>query len=326
MSEEMSTAWKFTDADGEFTMRHPERTSYLYFPLADGSGLKSSITPELQGDAKVDQNRFLLTPVTAEDLHHTSYGRNFWLHDDRGVTWSVGGRSARQRASSGSDDGDQVTMNAGFLWHSVIRQNTNLGFKAEVTNFVPAGDGSVELMRVRITNTGDLERTITPTAAIPIFGRSADNIRDHRHVTSLLHRIFTTDRGVVVRPTLSFDERGHQLNETSYGVCGADTEGAPPIGYYPMLCDFVGEGGSLDWPAAVTENRPVSAKAGQYVEGYEAIGALRFAPVVLAPGETAEYRLALGVGKSHDHAEDWHYLQEDTFDEALKKNQATLGG
>lgn len=35
------------------------------------------------------------------------------------------------------------------------------------------------------------------TSAIPIYGRSADNLRDHRHVTSLLHRIRTTGRGVI---------------------------------------------------------------------------------------------------------------------------------
>ena len=48
--------------------------------------------------------------------------------------------------------------------------------------------------------------------------RSADNIRDHRHVTSLLHRIETTQYGIEVTPVLSFDERGHRKNDiaTSY--------------------------------------------------------------------------------------------------------------
>ena len=317
MKNKTSTAWKFVNADAEFTARNPERTSYLYFPLTNDGGLKSSITPELQGDAKVDQNRFLLTPVTVEDLHHSSYGRNFWVHDDRGNTWSVNGRSPGQRQAAGTESGDVVTLDAGFLWHRVNRENKGIGFRVEVTSFVPAGCASVELTKVRVTNIGDSQRTITPTAAIPIFGRSADNLRDHRHVTSLLHRIYTTQKGIVVRPTLSFDERGHRLNRTSYGVSGVCADGSQPIGYFPILHDFTGEGGCLDWPVAVVENLPVTATAGRYFEGYEAVGAIRFADKVLAPGEAAEYLLVLGVGESEYHREDWEYLTSTAFDEAL---------
>jgi hypothetical protein len=81
---------------------------------------------------------------------------------------------------------------------------------------VPASDDAVELMQVVLTNVVDRPLTITPTAAIPIYGRTADNLRDHRHVTSLLHRIFTQRCGVLVRPTLSFDERGQRPNTVTY--------------------------------------------------------------------------------------------------------------
>ena len=68
-------------------------------------------------------------------------------------------------------------------------------------------------MQVTLTNIGQRARSpLTPTAAIPLYGRSADNLRDHRHVTSLLHRIRAVRHGVLVRPTLSFDERGHRPN------------------------------------------------------------------------------------------------------------------
>ena len=73
---------------------------------------------------------------------------------------------------------------------------------------------------VTIHNEGQKEKNITGIAAIPIYGRSADNIRDHRNVTSMLHRIRTTKEGVVVTPTMSFDERGHQKNSTTYFVYG----------------------------------------------------------------------------------------------------------
>ena len=123
---------------------------------------------------------------------------------------------------------------AGFLWHSIERTNSTLGLRAEVTNVVPANADQVELMRVTLTNIGDQTLTLTPTAAIPIYGRSADNLRDHRHVTSLLHRTRTQRYGVTVKPTLSFDERGHQPNTITYAVLGVDADGTPPIEFFPI--------------------------------------------------------------------------------------------
>ena len=86
--------------------------------------------------------------------------------------------------------------------------------ESDVLSFAPL-NYPVEIMHVTIKNNG-ADTKITPTAAIPLFARSADNIRDHRHVTSLLHRIYVKDNGIYVKPTLSFDERGHQKNNITY--------------------------------------------------------------------------------------------------------------
>ena len=51
---------KFIDNHGSFCVNRPENTSYLYFPLASEAGLKSSVTPVLGGDSKIDQDTFLL--------------------------------------------------------------------------------------------------------------------------------------------------------------------------------------------------------------------------------------------------------------------------
>ena len=51
--------WEFVGEDASFVLRHPERTSYLYFPLANECGMKSAITPELQGDAKIDLHEII---------------------------------------------------------------------------------------------------------------------------------------------------------------------------------------------------------------------------------------------------------------------------
>ena len=60
---------RFLDADGTFILDNPEEVSYLYFPLASERGLKSAVTPNLGGDCKLDQEAFLLEPVSSENLH-----------------------------------------------------------------------------------------------------------------------------------------------------------------------------------------------------------------------------------------------------------------
>jgi cellobiose phosphorylase len=100
----------------------------------------------------------------------------------------------------------------------------------------------------------------------------------------------------LVRPTLSFDERGHTENKTTYAVLGVDEHGAPPTRFYPLTEDFVGEGGSLDWPEAVVNAQPHHAVGeGATFDGYEAMGGLLFPGIDFQPGESNTYILVLGI-------------------------------
>lgn len=74
---------KFQDKNGNFSIENPENYSGLYIPLAGENGLKSAITPSLGGDSKLDQNHFLLEPVSIENLHNNRNTRNFWCQDKR---------------------------------------------------------------------------------------------------------------------------------------------------------------------------------------------------------------------------------------------------
>lgn len=290
-----SHGWYFNDTDGTFILDTPHRTNYLYFPLVNKSGMVSVITPMLRGDIKTGQHSFLMAPVSVEDLHTSRTARNFWVSIKDRKPWSATGNSATQIADTFTDNGvETVSMQAGILWHKSIRTNAVLGLRAEITNFVPANADQVELMQVQLTNSGTQPLTLTPTAAIPLYGRSADNLRDHRHVTSLLHRISTQQHGVLVRPTLSFDERGHTPNTTTYALLGAEEDGTAPIAFFPVVEDFIGEGGTLDWPEAIVAGHP-GVKAGYTLDGYEALGGLRFREITLAPGESRTYILILAI-------------------------------
>ena len=291
----MNRGWRFIDKQGTFELPNPHHTNYLYFPLLNEAGMISSITPTLNGDLKTNQNTFLLVPTSVEDLHNNRSSRNFWLRVNGEMVWSATGSSAMQTADRFSNQGDKVTLTAGFLWHTIIRENAAVGLKAEVTNFIPAGNDTAELMRVKITNVSDKTLTITPTAAVPIYGRSADNLRDHRHVTSLLNRITCVDQGVLVTPTLSFDERGHIKNETTYAVLGVEEDGKKPVGFFPDTETFIGEGGMLDWPLAVIGDDVPISPPGTLVEGYEAMGGIRFAETKLKPNEVRSYILVLSI-------------------------------
>ena len=301
--------------DGTFALENADRVSDLYFPLANEEGMMSCVTPLLAGDAKTGQSRFLLAPVSVEDLHASRSTRNFWVWREGLGAWSAFGQSAAQTAAR-ARGGETCRVEAGFLWQTVTRESAEFGLRAETTTLVPCGD-TVELTRVRLTNISPGAFGLVPTAAVPIYARSADNIRDHRHVTSLLQRIGTGRFGVEVRPTLLFDERGHRVCATAYAVLGAEGDGEPPVGFFPVLHRFIGEGGTLDWPEAVTENREPEAGPGFSDQGEEAMGGLRFAPVTLGPGETAEYILALWV----DPKDAERFLSTAGFERALAENR-----
>lgn len=284
---------QFIDKHGSFILDNPENVSYLYFPLASEAGLKSAVTPNLGGDAKITQDSFLLEPVSSENLHNNRSSRNFWCVVDGMGVYSAAGVSARQEADKFTDQQDESRLKAGFMWHTLERTSKILPLRSVVTSFIPK-DENVEIMYVSIQNTSESPLTMTAYGAIPIYGRSADNVRDHRHVTSLLHRIKTTEYGVQVCPTMSFDERGHQKNERIYYVLGCTANGTAPECFYPTVEDFIGEGGTYTRPRAVYEQFP-GHPSHYAAAGKEAMGAFRFEKVRLLPGETAKYVLLLGT-------------------------------
>ena len=307
---------RFIDKQGSFSLDCPENYSYLYFPLANEQGIKSAVTPDFGGDCKIDQNAFLLEPVSAENLHNNRSVRNFWVKVEDKL-WSAVGASASQEAQRFTKQQEKSTLTAGFMWQRVQRTNAELGLTADVLCFVPV-QHNVEVFSVTLKNGADKPLEINPVAAIPIYGRSADNLRDHRHVTSLLHRTETTENGVLVRPTLSFDERGHRKNEITYFVCGVEGDGTYPVGFYPVTEDFIGEGGTLTHPRALIEDTaPVGVH--QHFAGKEALGGIAFAKHTLAPGEQVRYTVLLGATPEPGNIAQWveNFNTSEKVDEAF---------
>lgn len=289
-------AYEFLDENGTFELKQAIKNSYLYFPLTNEGGIMSAISPDGHGDCKISQNEFLMEPVSQENLHSSMVSRNFWLNVAGFGPWSVYGVSARQYAVTAKEKREESSVVIGKLWHKQSRRNPEIGIRAEVRTFCPPARCRAELMQVTVKNEGKEKLTMTPVAAIPIYGRSADNLRDHRHVTSLLNRIYTTEWGVTVKPTLSFDERGHSVCGMSYSVFGREDNGDAPEGYYPVLSEFIGEGGNLLWPEAVVMEKD-SIPAGEEFDGCEAMGGIRFKTCTVKPGEEKTYLLVLSFNE-----------------------------
>lgn len=289
---------QFTDNNGSFSVEHPENTSYLYFPLASEKGLKSCVTPILGGDSKLDQETFLLEPVSSENLHSNRATRNFWLKSDDGRITSITGASDEQESRKFTPDQEKCILHAGFMWHCLERTSSAPALKLRIVSFVP-WNNNVEIMHIAIQNQSEKVQNLTPYAAIPIYGRSADNLRDHRNVTSMLHRIETEANGITVCPTMSFDERGHRKNHTVYYVYGFSSLGQKPERFYPTVEKFIGEGGSYTHPRAVYESFN-GVPCGTSVAGKEAIGAFAFPEISLDPGQGIQYAILLGADTDRD--------------------------
>lgn len=304
-----------------FKMNHPDNYTYLYFPIAGEQGIKSSVTPHFAGDSKLDQNTFLLEPVSSENLHNNKSSRNFWCCVEGAGAWSATGASAEAEYDKYTPNQDECCIEAGFMWQTMTRKSAKYQLKSTVTSFVPT-DHNIEILQVVLENTAECTQKITPVAAVPIYGRSADNIRDHRHVTSLLHQIRVTDQGVEVKPKLSFDERGHQKNQITYFVYGVSGNGELPEQFFPIVEDFIGEGGSLIAPLAIKNNLE-GVNAGVQIDGKEALGGLKFASVALKSKETVAYTIIIGAAEKMDAVSEMiaAYDRADKVHTALEKTK-----
>ncbi|HEL1661114.1 TPA: cellobiose phosphorylase [Streptococcus suis] len=291
---------EFIDKNGSFTLKQAQKNHTLYFPLASEKGLKSSITPLLGGDSKISQNSFILEPISIENLHNNRSTRNVWTCIDGKETISLTGQSSDYDSDIAKEkQHDQVT--AGFMWHQLERTDEIANISTSITNFIPVS-ANIEVMHIRLKNLSNHPRRFSTYVAVPIFGRSADNLRDHRHVTSLLHRIHTTKNGVVVNPTMTFDERGHHPNHLHYYVAGYTGEGHTPVAFYPTVEEFIGESGNFTHPEAVFQHYP--GYSDYKIDGREAMGAFRFEEVTLQSGQETSYIVLLGITEEDTNIEE----------------------
>ncbi len=308
-----NSLYQYLDDGLSFLSTKAREIRTLYFPLCSTASdkIKSSITPYLSGDIKIDKNHYVTKPVSIEDLRNPT--RNFFL--------KVAGRGIFSLSSLNQDN--RSVLQAGPLWQNLKVENSALGISLGFLNFVPVSGENVEVMKVTVTNITDYPLTITPTAVIPLFARALANKHDHEHVTSLLNRLKQTDHGVLVEPSMLFNEEGHKEAEGVYFCLGTDDAQEPLEGTFPTMMSYCGEAGTLDAPQAVWEDRAPKALSDQELQGREAVGALRFKTVEISPRANKEFYIVAGMATDASEVLKIFNLFNSgkKVDKALKANQ-----
>lgn len=297
--------FKFVDNNGTFQVSVPDFWK-TYFPLTDKSGsLLSAITPGLAGDIKADNERYLMPPAAMEDLR-TNYlcKRDFFIKTDKSII----------RLSEKADD----ILTAGFLYHVIEKKTKGLCFK--ITSFIPH-DMPVEIMLVEIKNISKKKIRLEPTSFLPIYARSEKCLHDHRHVSSLLNKVDITKNSIRVSPTMIFNEHGHKQNKNVYFVCGYEGPGVNPLGQFPSLDMFYGNGGAV-YPDAIYKMIEPVTKSKTDFDGKEMCAAFRFNEKELKPGMSAEYCIFSGITKNPEDIRRY-YLKINSPKKILKKLENT---
>ncbi|MCF7908105.1 MAG: cellobiose phosphorylase [Candidatus Omnitrophica bacterium] len=277
--------YEFIDNQGTFKVKNPQGHN-LYFPLTNRDGsLLSSISPNLAGDIKADNDHFITPPLSLVDIKtNLLCRRDFFIKIS---SPNIKTKNKILRLSSPWKD----TLEAGFLYHKVIKESSQL--KAEVLNFIPYNLG-VEITWIKLINTGNTALEITPTSFMPLYGRDANCLRDHRHVSSLLNRVDLTKHGILLKPTMVFDETGHKANDATYFSLGFQDNARAPLGQFPSLNYFCGQGDLIKPDAIEKTVKPITKNQKEF-DGKETIAALLFDKKILKKSSEVNYFLITGM-------------------------------
>jgi cellobiose phosphorylase len=247
-----------------------------YMPLLNQKGLKGFLTPFFAGHLAIDHDHYLLEPASEHSMYASTTPRNIHIFVD-GKRYDVNGLLEHQM-------GQKFTYETDHTYQKVTRDMG--GIQCEVLSFLVLNE-DVEIHHITLKNTTDQDKTIQCISAVNVYGRSAENQRDHRHVTGLLNEIHVLDHSIVNVPRLHFDESGHHKNERNYFVSfyGQEIE---IEGIIPTVDDYIASG-SYQFPNGLTYKETKSK-----VTGYEAFGGIRTTKKTLKPNASIVVSLLIG--------------------------------
>lgn len=287
---------KFLDNE-LFELSNIEKNKSVYFPLCN-ENIKGSITPLMNGDLKTDHHHFALEPSSNNQLLNNNNCRNVWFKTEN-FSVNIIGDSIEQLKKQ-----DKVKVKYGFLFQEVTRTNKN--YKIDVKSYIPL-NFDTELHKVKYTNTSKKEVKLSTFISVPLYGRSADNLRDHRHVTALLNRVTLDKNAINNTPTFSFDERGHIINDVIYSVTASENNEIKR--FYPTVDCFIGNG-SFQLPDAIYKE----VSNDYQLDGFEVLGGIEYKEVTLQPNESFEFVYGISISKETTLATNKSVVSIEGFD------------
>jgi len=253
-----------------------------YIPLLNQKGLRSFLTPFFAGHLVLNHDRYILEPTSERSLYQPTTSRN--------VLFYIDGNRYDLNAMLNHQINEPYEFETGHAYQKVTRKHEGVSF--QTLSFLPMND-PVELHHITIKNESEVPKTLKAITAVELYARSAENQRDHRHVTSLLNQIHIDDDGIILHPTLHFDEKGHHPNEMKYFVFAVSHD-LKVEGIIPTFDAFV-DHGTTQYPKGL-KNFTNQTR----VEGYEAMGAISFDEMTLQPNQTIKLTLMIGADTSVD--------------------------
>jgi len=277
-----------------------------YWPLLNQKGLKGYLTPFFAGHLAIDHDHYILEPTSEQSMYAQTTSRNVHVFVD-GMRFDLNGLLPHQLEQSFTYETDHA--------YQIVTRDFS-GVELKTTSFVALHE-DVEIHLLTLSNTTHTNKEVRLMSAVNIYGRSAENQRDHRHVTSLLNEIDLYQDHIIVTPRLHFDETGHHLNTRNYFV-SFSSEDVKIKGIVPTLDAYI-NGGSYQYPRGL-DHIETSSK----VSGYEAFGGISTETLTLKPKQSMTCVLLIGSALSDKEAKDVIKTYKDVkkIDLALKETIA----
>jgi cellobiose phosphorylase len=218
------------------------------------------------------------------------HARFLWLRSDNGRPWLANDFSSEANGFNAS-----FRMGLGYCTY----QNTSkkLGLEVKATVFVPLGE-MFEAWLVEIKNISKTKKTVDFIPAVPIFGGNRAYTEYHRDVVRLYNKSRVTDH-IEILPGLEWVEGNTDASDICYYMSAETEKGRKGSRFYSDRESFLGPRNSWFSPEAIVSNKPPKHQC----LGKEAVGAIEFRKLQIAPKESAKFVVLNGISHGGAAAE-----------------------
>lgn len=218
-------------------------------------------------------------------------GRFLWIRPEKGEPWLP------NNPDTSLCESDEISFRMGLGYVKFKNLSKKLGLCVEATVFVPLEDMN-EIWIVEITNVSNKKRKIDFIPTVPIFGGSRAYTEYHRDVVRLYNKSRVTDH-IEIFPGLEWVEGKTDSSDICYYMSAETENGRRGDCFYSDRESFLGANYSWLKPQSIFENKPPRF----HCLGKEAVGAIEFRNICLAPKKTARFLVLSGISHNQKRAQ-----------------------